>query len=151
MSMSLFITPQAPRTKGDSIFTRRDRIAIVCISVLILAGWGVRLLLLPQTPGEVRVIRGAVKIPAELSGVDSARSAYDHSGKTGESLLVDINTADSALLETLPMIGPVKAADIIRYREQHGRFLKSSDIMKVTGIGPGTFKKIEKRITAGNP
>jgi comEA protein len=79
------------------------------------------------------------------------RTANEQAVKAGESLRVDINTADAALLETLPMIGPAKAAAIIQYREQHGRFFKSSDIMKVKGIGPGTYEKIEKRITTGNP
>ncbi|MDP2983860.1 MAG: ComEA family DNA-binding protein [Candidatus Latescibacter sp.] len=129
-----------------ALFTRRDRIAIACISALILAGWGVRLLLLPKAPQDVRIIRGAVSPPALFNPADSLAAK-----KAGESLLIDINAADAALLETLPMIGPVKAADIIQYREQHGRFLKPSDIMKVKGIGPGTYEKIEKRITAGNP
>jgi len=150
-----------------ALFTRRDRIAIACISALILAGWGVRLLLntpqvralagtlLHQAPEDVRVIRGAVSPPALLNPADSllhpARTVNDLAEKAGESLRVDINTADAALLETLPMIGPAKAAAIIQYREQHGRFFKSSDIMKVKGIGPGTYEKIEKRITTGNP
>ena len=129
-----------------ALFTRRDRIAIACISALILAGWGVRLFLLPKTAEDVRIIRGAVSPPQALNQADSLAAK-----KAGESLLVDINTADAALLETLPMIGPAKAAAIIQYREQHGRFFKSSDIMKVKGIGPGTYEKIEKRITTGSP
>ncbi len=144
--MSLFLIPIIPPTRVNPVFTRRDRIAIACIAALILIGWGARLLLLPKAQEDVRVIHGAVSLPAALNKEDSLTV-----GKSLESLMVDINSADVALLETLPMIGPVKATAIIRYRDQHGRFSKPSDIMKVTGIGPGTYEKIEKRITVGNP
>jgi comEA protein len=142
-------SPVKPNKSKAPFFSRRDRIAIACISALILAGWGVRLFLLPGEPAEVRVIRGAVSIPAGLNQAESTLTPKARAGNAGESLIVDINTADSALLETLPMIGPVKAEAIVRYREEHGRFAKTSDIMKVNGIGPSTYGKIEKRIKAG--
>ena len=128
------------------LFTRRDRIAIACIAALILIGWGVRLFLLSGTQEDVRIIRGAVNPPAALYQSDSLSVK-----KAGESILVDINTADSALLETLPMIGTVKAAAIIQYRDKHGRFSKPADIMNVNGIGPGTYERIEEYITVGKP
>jgi comEA protein len=125
------------------LFTRRDRIAIACIAALILIGWGVRLFLLPGTQEDVRIIHGAVNIPAALDSLSVK--------KAGESILVDINTADLAVLETLPMIGPVKAAAIIQHREKNGRFSKPADIMNVNGIGPGTYEKIKTFITVGKP
>ncbi|MFA6471218.1 MAG: ComEA family DNA-binding protein [Candidatus Latescibacterota bacterium] len=125
------------------LFTRRDRIAIACIAALILIGWGVRLFLLPGTQEDVRIIHGAVNIPAALDSLSVK--------KAGESILVDINTANSALLETLPIIGPVKAAAIIQHREKYGRFSKPADIMNVNGIGPGTYEKIKTFITVGKP
>ncbi len=137
--------PAKSDKNSTPFFTHRDRIAIACISALILVGWGARLFLLPKAKEDVRLIHHAVSPPALLG--DSTFTAK----KTGEPLLVNINTADSRILETLPMIGPSKAKEIIKYREEHGRFLKSSDIMRVKGIGPSTYEKIEKRITIGSP
>lgn len=61
--------------------------------------------------------------------------------------LVNINTADAALLCTLPGIGESRASDIIAYREQNGAFDKIEDIMKVPGIKEGAFEKLKDLIT----
>lgn len=64
--------------------------------------------------------------------------------------LVNINTADAALLDTLPGIGPSKAAAIIDYRTQHGPFARIEDIQNVSGIGPTTFANMQSFITVGD-
>lgn len=69
---------------------------------------------------------------------------------TAYAALVNINTADATLLETLPGIGPSKASAIITYRTQHGLFATISDIQNVSGIGPSTYGQIESLITVGD-
>ena len=59
---------------------------------------------------------------------------------------VNINTADKALLCTLPGIGDTRAADIIAYRQEHGNFSAIEDIMQVSGIKEGSFQKIKEMI-----
>ncbi|HEY4501219.1 MAG TPA: helix-hairpin-helix domain-containing protein [Candidatus Paceibacterota bacterium] len=63
--------------------------------------------------------------------------------------LININTADTTLLETLSGIGPSKAAGIISYRNGHGSFAKIEDIQNVSGIGPSTYAGIKEFITVG--
>lgn len=63
---------------------------------------------------------------------------------------VNINTADAALLDTLPGIGPTYAARIVDYRTAHGPFSAIEDIQKVSGIGPSTFATIKPFITTGD-
>jgi competence protein ComEA len=60
---------------------------------------------------------------------------------------VNINTAESTALETLPGIGPSLAQRIIDYRQANGPFGQIEDIMEVSGIGPATFDKIRDLIT----
>ena len=60
---------------------------------------------------------------------------------------VNINYADSVTLQTIPGIGPSKAARIIEYRQAQGRFKKIEDIKNVTGIGDMTFENIKDYIT----
>jgi len=61
--------------------------------------------------------------------------------------LVNINTADSDLLQTLPGIGPKTAERIIEYRETTGRFKSAEDVQNVKGIGPKRYEKLKPLIT----
>jgi competence protein ComEA len=65
------------------------------------------------------------------------------------SPLVNINTATVVELDTLPGIGPSKAAAIIDYRSTNGPFKKIEDIQNVKGIGPATFADMKSLITVG--
>jgi competence protein ComEC len=60
--------------------------------------------------------------------------------------LIDINTADTETLQTLPGIGPVKAASICEYRSLFGPFQDVSELVYVTGIEEGTVSMLEDLI-----
>ncbi len=61
---------------------------------------------------------------------------------TGNSDRVNVNTASQSELETLPGIGPSKAAAIIEYRTSSGPFASCSDLQMVSGIGPATVSTL---------
>lgn len=61
--------------------------------------------------------------------------------------LVNLNTADSAALETLPRVGPAMAARIIAWREANGGFQSVDDLRRVTGIGERTFAELAPLVT----
>ena len=65
----------------------------------------------------------------------------------GQAAIVNINTADAVLLDTLPGIGPSKAAAIVEYRTIHGLFTRIEDIQNVKGIGPSTYAGFKTLIT----
>ena len=58
---------------------------------------------------------------------------------TGDGL-VNLNTADSTALQTLPGIGPVTADKIVKDRETNGPYSSLEDLTRVSGIGP---KRVE--------
>lgn len=60
---------------------------------------------------------------------------------------VNLNSADSAALETLPRVGPALAARILAWRAAHGRFTAIEDLMSVSGIGEKTFAGLKDRVT----
>lgn len=62
---------------------------------------------------------------------------------------ININTADATQLQTLPGIGPTKAAAIIAYREANGPFATIDQLNSVKGIGPKTLEKLRPQITVG--
>lgn len=79
----------------------------------------------------------------------------EQSGKPGEvqgdtvekEKFVNINTATTQELQTLPGIGASRAADIIAYREKQGKFKDTAEIMKVSGIKESVYEKIKDKIT----
>lgn len=79
--------------------------------------------------------------------IEEDQKTIIQTSKSSISELINLNTADSALLETLPGIGPSKAGDIIYYRETNGGFKNISEIQNVKGIGPATHEKISNMIT----
>ena len=63
---------------------------------------------------------------------------------------IDINRAEPWLLEALPGIGEVLAQRIVDCRSENGPFRRIEDLLKVSGIGPGTFEKIKDYITVSD-
>jgi competence protein ComEA len=70
-----------------------------------------------------------------------ARTAFTAAATTG----VNVNTAASSALISLPGIGPSKAAAIIADRTANGPFASCSDLQRVRGIGPATVANIAAR------
>ncbi len=61
--------------------------------------------------------------------------------------LININTATQEELESLPSIGEVRAQAILAYREEHGGFRTTDELMEVSGIGEKIFADISPHIT----
>lgn len=95
---------------------------------------------------------GGFTSEADKSAINLARKLRDgdkvYAPKQGESSQrININRANSWLLDALPGIGPATAEKIIDYRFQNGPFRSKEDLMKVKGIGDSTFEKLEDKIT----
>src|SRR5215207_3667300 len=63
--------------------------------------------------------------------------------------LININTASTEELDTLPGIGSTTAQKIIDYREQNGPFISTEDIINVSGIGSVSYERFKDLITVG--
>ena len=119
---------------------------------------------------------GGVAADADLSVINLARRVQDeahyHVPKAGETplppetgslapslpgtlgndspdagTLVDLNTATSDGLQSLPGIGPVLAGRIIAHREANGPFASVEDLGDVAGIGPKTLESLGQLVT----
>lgn len=85
---------------------------------------------------------------AELGLVEpeTAETPQDSGETHGSGEKININTASESELCQIPGVGTTRAAAIVAYREAHGAFQKTEDIMKVSGIKEGTFEKIKDSI-----
>jgi competence protein ComEA len=71
-------------------------------------------------------------------------------GEEEEPQRIDLNRAESWLLEALPGIGETLAQRIINYRQQNGGFHNINEITKVAGIGTSTYEQIKGLITVAD-
>ncbi len=90
-----------------------------------------------------------VWVPAVGEPEPSVVGPSDPGGSPGGSSTsrVNLNTADSAALETLPGIGPSIAAAIIRHREQHGAFSRVEGLLEVPGIGEAKLEQLASLVS----
>ena len=61
--------------------------------------------------------------------------------------VVNINTASAQELSLLPRVGEKVAQRIVDYRNEHGKFAKTSDLMQVKGIGDKSFQNLSAYLT----
>ena len=87
-----------------------------------------------------------VPAPAALPGATTGAVPGATASSTGAAP-VSLNTADQAMLETLPQVGPVTAQAILAWREQHGAFSAVEELLEVDGIGPATLAQITPHAT----
>ena len=110
--------------------------------LIILVGLGIiasgLALLLPSLAHRPRI----TVAPIELSGVKVLLPTFLDSPPK-----IDLNTAGTEELQTLPGIGPSKASSIVAYREEHGPFHSLDELINVSGIGAGIIDKISDLVT----
>lgn len=71
----------------------------------------------------------------------------DNCIETSVNNKININTASITELQTLIGIGEAKASDIIKYREEYGKFNNIEELKNISGIGDAIFEKIKDFIT----
>jgi len=62
---------------------------------------------------------------------------------------VNINTANSEQLQTVPGIGPATAEKILQMRKSYGAFKSVNDLLAIRGLGPKRLEKMRKYLTVG--
>ena len=117
------------------------KVLLFLATLVVLAGivWGALFLIAPiGQPGTPVTYMPA--LPQTEAAAESAPTQ-----------LVDLNTADAETLQTLPGIGPAKAAAIIAYREEHGPFAALQDVANVPGISEQMTEKWAGLAQTGTP
>lgn len=86
-------------------------------------------------------------ITDELDKIGANKIDSTNEKSSSKSDLVNINTADSSELQSLPGIGTTIANSIIEYRKENGNFETIEDLKNVSRIGDKTFDKLKDLIT----
>lgn len=93
-----------------------------------------------KTPVTIRALPAATEAPAEPPAEDTAPT---------QPKILDLNTATSEQLQTLPGIGPVLAERILSYRQELGSFTSVGQLMNVAGIGEKKLEELWDHVTIG--
>ena len=89
--------------------------------------------------GQPAVLGSSVSPGSAASGTPSTTSLPTKGAPTG---LINLNTATVEQLDTLPGVGPVRAAAIVAWRNANGKFTSVDQLGEVDGIGPGRLEKL---------
>jgi competence protein ComEA len=82
-----------------------------------------------------------VVVPERIPGGTAAvAGAGDEEGP------ISLGTATVEQLDTIDGIGPVTAADIIEFRDQHGGLSSVDQLDQISGIGPATMESLRSRL-----
>lgn len=115
--------------------------AVTFLVILILAGagfWGLRRFAPVVFLGKPDLIA----VPNDEHPQNRAKSTLN------KPALLNINTASTEELQTLPNIGEATAQRIVDYRTQHGDFDSVDAIQNVKGIGVKTLEKLRPFVDA---
>ncbi|WP_319778340.1 Tex family protein [Maridesulfovibrio sp.] len=92
-----------------------------------------------------------VKIDPKSIGVGQYQHDVDQKGlaeslgRVVESCVnmvgVELNTASARLLQSVSGLGPVLAANVIKFREENGPFASRKELLKVPRLGPKAFEQ----------
>lgn len=93
-----------------------------------------------------RSVRNA-RVVSERTVVEAALPTMTEQPQQTER--VNINTATVEELTTLPQIGETLAERIIAYRQTHGDFCGTSELLDVEGIGQTRYDAIKDYISVG--
>jgi|WetSurMetagenome_2_1015567.scaffolds.fasta_scaffold182514_1 competence protein ComEA len=97
----------------------------------------------------LRVCLSVFALAACLAGEVLAQAPVPRPEPTAvkPAVLINLNTATAAQLDSLPGIGPKVAARIIDYRTKKGPFRKVEELMNVQGVGEKSFLKLRAQLT----
>jgi competence ComEA-like helix-hairpin-helix protein len=120
-----------------------DRRAALLLSVLALAGAGVRYVLAPAAaaaPGDVQI--APVDTPPRSTLRTTARTAARLLRPLEPGQRVDLDRADATEITRLPRIGPALAQRIVAWRAEHGPIGSLARLDSVPGVGPGLLEAL---------
>lgn len=133
-------------------FTRRERrSSFILLIIIVLVTTARYIVPSKKTPVEFVTLEIPYKAADSLKQEPQAASSVPIAGKRQDRVsfqVIELNSCDSSLLKTLPGIGPVLSARIIKYRNLLGGFADKDQLKEVYGLSAETFSLISNRVKA---
>ncbi len=100
---------------------------------------------LPSAVNRAARLADGQQVVLPQGGPGGAPAAIAGAGATDDGP-ISLGTATPEQLDTIEGIGPVTAADIIEFRDQHGGLASVEQLNQVSGIGPATMEALRSRL-----
>lgn len=131
-------------------YSRQERRSAIILLLIIITVGGIRYVI-PEKEVDIS------ELQPELNIMQDAVMVYQDTRKAGTTAdkkniiksskpPMDLNSCDSAQLESLPGIGPVLSARIIKYRNLLGGFVSVDQLREVYGLPEETFNLVSSRL-----
>jgi DNA uptake protein ComE-like DNA-binding protein len=142
-------------------FNKRDRIGIITLSILLvvlIAANSFLYLIIPEKKYDYSKYEGLVSkqsantnyTPAYNTGIkDTVPKTGNYPVSNSNSIVVDINAADSLALLDIKGIGPAFASRIIKYRNLLGGFVKKEQLLEVYGFDAERYDEVKDHVKIG--
>ena len=92
-------------------------------------------------------LRPYIVIPAENQRVQQPRTAPERREFKRETIIVELNSADTTELKKIRGIGSITANRIVERRERLGGFVDIEQLKEIRGITPETFDGVAEFVT----
>ncbi len=146
-----FFRAQEKQMKNNDFYSRFMFVPIVVIVVsLVIILYNFTVGKMPMNGAEAKkiILPQADNDRAYMVLVDDANEgkAVEPPQVAEDDSRINLNTASIQQLDALPEIGPVKAGEIVRLREEMGGFRTVEDILNVDGIGEKILEGIRDKV-----
>jgi DNA uptake protein ComE-like DNA-binding protein len=101
-----------------------------------------------RKPSDIGKVYGIDSVKAQRLSQRIVITSNKQNFNSSQRSLIDLNSCDSASLESLPGIGPVLSARIIKYRNLIGGYARIDQLREVYGLPQETFELIKPRFFA---
>lgn len=134
------------KLKDYLYFTQREKTAILILLGFIIIVGGACVITNPKPPDDIILDKELIE-RFENRKTDLAKEQTIHPHKIKEGETIEINSADTTTLKTIPGIGSGYSSRIIKYREALGGFVSKRQLSEVWGINDERYNMIEPYIT----
>jgi DNA uptake protein ComE-like DNA-binding protein len=143
-------------------FNKRDRIGIITLSVLLvvlIAANSFLYLIIPEKKYDYSKYEGLVSKQSANTNYstttinrgikDTVPKRVNNQTSSSNTIVVDINAADSLALLDIKGIGPAFASRIIKYRNLLGGFVKKEQLLEVYGFDAERYDEVKDHVKIG--
>lgn len=138
------------RTSSLFYFSKSERIGICILLFLLISQWTIRLLWSSPTP-QSPYWRNLQLVSKSNPKSEQIIQAYLYDSTWGvdasQKIRLEINIADSAQLEGLPMIGGFLAQRIVFYREALGGYYSLTQLLEIPQLKESTWEAIYPQLS----